>query len=405
MPERAGGASSAVDAARARVAGRCRTRPLGSRREIDDVRGAGPAPVGAAPRRERRAAHHRRGHHRMVRRDAGPGPRHWPVVVRGEDAGCHRSRGHRGARAAGGATHLADARDRALRPAARCPVDGRDPRRPTARAGRVAAAPDRPRGRRRGTSGRGARQRAERWRPTDPRAVHRRSRRRRDRGGRPARLPPALLWFASQRGVVCIAPNVGTEQTFALLDDWAPDPHRPDRDEALGIIALRFFRSHGPAPRSDFARWTGLTAADARAGIAAAGEALAPVGTEHGAMIAAAAALDAPRPEVPDLGRPLVLPGFDEYLLGYGDRALILDQGRLNDVVPGGNGVFRSTLVRRGRVVGIWTRTLRTRTCAIQANTWERVGAADRAGFERAFGKYGSFRGRTVEVTWDRMAS
>jgi len=214
-----------------------------------------------------------------------------------------------------------------------------------------------------------------------------------------------LLWFASQRGVVCIAPNVGTEQTFALLDDWAPDPHRPDRDEALGIIALRFFRSHGPAPRSDFARWTGLTAADARAGIAAAGKALAPVGTEHGEMIAAAAALDAPRPEVADLGRPLVLPGFDEYLLGYGDRALILDQGRLNDVVPGGNGVFRSTLVRRGRVVGIWTRTLRTRTCAIQANTWERVGAADRAGFERAFGQYGSFRGRTVEVTWDRMAS
>ena len=122
-------------------------------------------------------------------------------------------------------------------------------------------------------------------------------------------------------------------------------------------------------------------------------------------MIAAAAALDAPRPEVADLGRPLVLPGFDEYLLGYGDRALILDQGRLNDVVPGGNGVFRSTLVRRGRVVGIWTRTLRTRTCTIQANTWERVGAADRAGFERAFGQYGSFRGRTVEVTWDRMAS
>jgi hypothetical protein len=214
-----------------------------------------------------------------------------------------------------------------------------------------------------------------------------------------------LLWYASQRGVVCIAPNVGTAHTFALLDDWVPDPHRPDRAEALGIIALRFFRSHGPAPRGDFARWTGLTMADARTGIAAAGDALAPVETELGVMIAAAAALDAPRPDLPDLGRPLALPGFDEYILGYGDRSLVLDQGRLDDVVPGGNGVFRSTLVRRGRVVGTWTRTLRARACAVQASTWERVGAADRAGFERAFAQYGSFRGRRVAVTWDQRPS
>ncbi len=31
-----------------------------------------------------------------------------------------------------------------------------------------------------------------------------------------------LLWYAAQRGVTCIAPNIGTEQTFALLDEWRP---------------------------------------------------------------------------------------------------------------------------------------------------------------------------------------
>ena len=71
-----------------------------------------------------------------------------------------------------------------------------------------------------------------------------------------------VLWFASQRGVTAIAPSVGKEQTFVLLDEWAREHDDPARDEALGVIALRYFRSHGPATRADLARWTGLTAAD-----------------------------------------------------------------------------------------------------------------------------------------------
>ncbi len=58
-----------------------------------------------------------------------------------------------------------------------------------------------------------------------------------------------LLWYASQRGVTCIAPNVGSEQTFALLDEWAPEPASPSREQALGLIAERYFRSHGPTTR------------------------------------------------------------------------------------------------------------------------------------------------------------
>ena len=81
-----------------------------------------------------------------------------------------------------------------------------------------------------------------------------------------------LLWYASQCGVTCIGPNVGKEQTFVLLDEWAPDQVRLDREEALATIALRYFRSHGPTTRQDFAGWTGLTMADAKAGIAGAGD-------------------------------------------------------------------------------------------------------------------------------------
>ena len=68
-----------------------------------------------------------------------------------------------------------------------------------------------------------------------------------------------------------------------LLDEWVPDPRVLERDEALGELALRFVRSHGPVTRQDLARWTGLTAGDARRAITLAGDALEPVdvgGTE-----------------------------------------------------------------------------------------------------------------------------
>ena len=81
---------------------------------------------------------------------------------------------------------------------------------------------------------------------------------RRHRQRRPARLPPAVV--RQPAGVTCIAPHVGGEQTFVLLDEWVPDPRRPERDEALAIIA----RALLPQPRTRNRQ--GLLALDRAAG-------------------------------------------------------------------------------------------------------------------------------------------
>jgi hypothetical protein len=175
-----------------------------------------------------------------------------------------------------------------------------------------------------------------------------------------------LLWYAAQRGVTAIAPHVGKEQTFVLLDDWVPDPRRPGRDEALGIIALRYFRSHGPATRKDFAGWTGLTMTDCKTGIAVAGSSLTAVDVDGVEMVMATEAdLSGPPPSRRRAGSPrsgvgdwLALPGFDEYMLGYKDRSMMATPAQLASIIPGGNGVFQSTLVRDGRVMATWKRTL-----------------------------------------------
>jgi Winged helix DNA-binding domain len=207
-----------------------------------------------------------------------------------------------------------------------------------------------------------------------------------------------LLWYASQRGVLCIAPNIGTEQSFVLLDEWAPDPCRPDRQEALATIALRYFRGHGPTTRQDFAGWTGLTMADARLGIAGAGDQLATVRVDGAEMYVDPVLLDAVPPAV-RTGDVLVLPGFDEFLLGYKDRSLMLAEEHKQAIIPGGNGVFQATVVRDGRVIGTWKRTL-GKTVQIAVQPLVPLRRSDRVRIEEAFAHYARFIQRPPEVRW-----
>ncbi|MDY7083697.1 MAG: winged helix DNA-binding domain-containing protein [Actinomycetota bacterium] len=199
-----------------------------------------------------------------------------------------------------------------------------------------------------------------------------------------------LLWYASQRGVTAIAPHVGNEQTFVLLDEWVPAPRRPSREEALATVALRYFRSHGPATRKDFAGWTGLTMTDCRAGITAAGDQLTTVDVDGVEMIMAAGA--------PDLGAGewLALPGFDEYMLGYKDRSLFTDN--VDAIVPGGNGVFRSTLVRSGRVRATWTRTLTRKGVTVTVEPFADLTARDRDAAAEALEPYAAYLGLPLTV-------
>ncbi|BFU44551.1 winged helix DNA-binding domain-containing protein [Krasilnikovia sp. MM14-A1004] len=207
-----------------------------------------------------------------------------------------------------------------------------------------------------------------------------------------------LLWYASQRGVTCIAPNIGKEQSFVLLDEWVPEPRRPDREEALGLIALRYFRSHGPAPRKDFVGWTGLTATDAKVGIAAAGSALATVDVDGVEMIADAGLLDGSAPASDDDW--WALPGFDEFLLGYKDRSLMVDDAHKQAIIPGGNGVFRATIVRAGRVVATWTRTMGRSAVSVDVLPLVALRAGDRRRAEQALEPYAAFHGLPLRVRW-----
>ncbi|WJX99794.1 winged helix DNA-binding domain-containing protein [Curtobacterium sp. 458] len=161
-----------------------------------------------------------------------------------------------------------------------------------------------------------------------------------------------LLLRLSLDGLVVWGPTARVGQGIVLLDEWAPAVEPvPDRDEALRRLLTGWLRGRGPATEADAAAWTKLPLGDVRRGIAAAGDAVEHLG---GGLLALA---DRP----PTGGTPTghLLPGFDEYLLGYADRSVQLPAEHQDRVVPGGNGIFLPMAVVRGVVVGTWTRAER----------------------------------------------
>jgi hypothetical protein len=196
-----------------------------------------------------------------------------------------------------------------------------------------------------------------------------------------------LLGRLAQSGVAVLC----GQNTWTLLDDHVPSPRRLDRPTALAELARRYLNARGPASDRDLAWWTGLTLTDARAAIAS-------VDDEFDRLD-----LDGVtyrfRPGLAEAAGGIhLLPGFDEYMLGYGDRAAPLAGRDLGDVVPGKNGMFLSTIVVNGEIVGIWRRTLRSKDVELVIQPWRELSGATRRGVERAADRYATYLG--LPLTW-----
>lgn len=151
------------------------------------------------------------------------------------------------------------------------------------------------------------------------------------------------LVYASTMGVICRGPDRGRHATFALIDDWLPDvPAGPAGDDAAAELARRYFAAYSPATVHDFGAWSAL--AHARP-VALIRDELTPVDIDGrpGFRLGSVE---------PERGVRL-LPAFDNYLIGYKDRAAILDPALHEQVYQG--GMIRPTVLVDGQVVGTWS--------------------------------------------------
>jgi hypothetical protein len=180
-----------------------------------------------------------------------------------------------------------------------------------------------------------------------------------------------LVSYLSMTGVICHGPVRDGRQCIVLVDEWVPAArrlgHDLDREQALGEWALRYFRSHGPATVKDFAWWTKLLAADIKTAVALARPGLESLHVDGDEHLMDPATPDRLAAAGRESGRVTLLPGFDEFVLGYADRSAALAAEFAARVCPGGNGMFLGTVVDGGRIVGTWRRTGSQRRRRIEA--------------------------------------
>ncbi|TKK78739.1 winged helix DNA-binding domain-containing protein [Herbidospora galbida] len=138
-----------------------------------------------------------------------------------------------------------------------------------------------------------------------------------------------LAALAAERGRLVLGPDRGGKATYVHAADWlgAPIAFEPDRDRALRELGSRYARAHSPATPEDLAHWSGVSLKDARR-------------AHH----------DVPEKE-PWEGTRL-LPAFDEFLLGWKERAPMTVPTAT--IAPGG-GIIRPAVVKDGVIVGTWS--------------------------------------------------
>lgn len=203
-----------------------------------------------------------------------------------------------------------------------------------------------------------------------------------------------IMWRLSQEGLLCYGPHEGKQPTFTLLSEWAPGAKSLPRDEAVATIVERYFISHGPATSKDFMRWSGLTAGDTKAGLEAVKHRL--ISETIDGQVYWLSRNSAELPSVD--GSAYLLPGFDEYMLGYGDRSAALATHHNQKIVPGNNGMFLATIVLDGQVSGLWTKKLRTKSVVITPKPFEKISASQYKALRKTADRYGAFLGLSCEV-------
>lgn len=200
---------------------------------------------------------------------------------------------------------------------------------------------------------------------------------------------PFLLMHGELDGLICSGPRQGKQITYALLAERAPQARTLEREEAVAELVRRYFTSHGPATLQDFAWWSGLTIADARAGLQA-----SPSQFDQEVVAGKTYWFAGPHPASagPSLAVHL-LPDFDEYTVGYTDRRAILDGRSAGMVDPRSLVLLSNIILVNGKIAGAWKRTLGKGAVVLAVTPFAPWAPAEERALARTAQRYADFLG------------
>lgn len=206
-----------------------------------------------------------------------------------------------------------------------------------------------------------------------------------------------MVMYAELEALIASGPRRGKQFTYQLLDGHGPAGPVLSGEEALAELLRRFFRSHGPATDYDFARWASQTLTDTRRGLAALGDELETATVAGQTYWRSPTTLPPPDSSRKELSTALLVSIYDEYTIGYADRAVI-GEAALSQTLVGLGNALQNVILINGRLAGTWRRVAGRRELTAELTPLIPLTAADRQAIARAAEQLSAFLEHPVTV-------
>ena len=156
--------------------------------------------------------------------------------------------------------------------------------------------------------------------------------------------------MAELSGTLCSGELLPMKASYALTANKVKPKEKTDRNEALMRFTRNYFQSHQPATLEDFVWWSGLNVSDCRKGIGLLGDTIH-IERWRGRDFYLT---DDCRTRGFRKDKFLLIPPYDEYLIGYKSRDIVLPPEHRHHA-HNNSGIFQPIIARDGIVCGNWS--------------------------------------------------
>ena len=160
--------------------------------------------------------------------------------------------------------------------------------------------------------------------------------------------------YAELSGTLCSGDLLPMKATYALTADKVKSKTKLDRDEALMMLTRKYFQSRQPATLEDFVWWSGLNINDCRRGVELLGDYLHVETHGRASQRREFYLTDDCRTHGFRKGKYLLIPPYDEYLIGYKSRDIVLPP-EYKHKAHNNSGIFQPVIAHDGIICGNWT--------------------------------------------------
>ena len=156
--------------------------------------------------------------------------------------------------------------------------------------------------------------------------------------------------MAELSGLLCSGDLLPMKASYALTSDKVKPKAKTDRNEALMRFTRKYFQSRQPVTLEDFVWWSGLNVSDCRKGIALLGDTIHLEQWKGRDFYLT----DDCRTRGFRKGQFLLIPPYDEYLIGYKSRDIVLPTEHTHRA-HNNTGTFQPIIAHDGIICGNWS--------------------------------------------------